>query len=73
MSLSQGAKSSLGKLAFGVDEAVEVTGRCRSSIYQAIRDGELKAIKSGRRTLIRTADLEDWVANFTPIEPKNAA
>jgi excisionase family DNA binding protein len=51
-------------LAVSINEACKWAGIGRSSIYQAIRRGELPIRKSGRRTLILTADLQRWLSEM---------
>ncbi len=40
-----------------VPNAVKASGLSRTTIYEALKRGELTAVKAGRRTLIRYADL----------------
>lgn len=47
--------------ALTIPEAVEYSRIGRSSIYGALRDGELVARKAGRRTVILRQDLETWL------------
>lgn len=65
------AALTLTKLAYSLDEVAELSGRCRSSLYELIDKGALRAVKSGRRTLIMASDLQAWMQTFTPIEPKD--
>ena len=65
------ATPTLTKLAYSLDEVADLSGRCRSSLYELIDKGELRAVKSGRRTLIMASDLQAWMQTFTPIEPKD--
>ena len=50
--------------AVSILEAVRLSGIGRSSIYQAIGRGELPIRKSGRRSLILTADLQQWLSKL---------
>ena len=52
------------KLAYSISEVVDLTGISRSKIYEEIRDGKLRAVKSGHRTLILCGDLEDWLTSL---------
>jgi len=47
-----------------IPDAVRATGMSRSSIYAALKRGDLTARKAGRRTLIAVADLEAYVASL---------
>ena len=44
--------------------AVKATGMSRSSIYEAMKRGDLPAKKAGRRTLISVTDLEAYIASL---------
>ena len=54
----------VGKIAHSVDGACDAAGVGRTSIYEAIRAGELKARKLGRRTIILDDDLRQWLASL---------
>ncbi len=56
------------RLAYSVDEAARQANVCRDVIYQAIREGSLRARKSGRRTLILCADLQVYLRNLPHLE-----
>jgi excisionase family DNA binding protein len=45
-------------------EAVQYSGMSRSALYEALKRGDLKARKAGRRTLISFADLEAFLADL---------
>ena len=49
------------KLAYTIDEAAALTNHGRSFLYRMIREGKLRARKSGAKTLILPADLEAFV------------
>lgn len=51
------------RLALSIREAVEASGVGRDSLYKAIRRGELKARKVGRRTLILMPDLSTYLSS----------
>jgi hypothetical protein len=51
-----------GRITLSVGETVAATGFGRSSLYEAIRRGELGVIKKGRRTLVPVTGLLLWLA-----------
>jgi excisionase family DNA binding protein len=51
-------------LTISIAEACKATGIGRTSIYSAIKQGELRAVKFAGRTLIRTEDLKAFVDNL---------
>ena len=57
-------------LAYNIGEACQVARSGRTAIYEAIRSGELRAVKRGRRTLILEADLRDWLGRLPAVVPK---
>jgi len=50
------------KLAYGIKEAAGALGIGRTTIWRAIKDGKLSAVKVGNRTLIKTEALQAWLA-----------
>jgi excisionase family DNA binding protein len=50
--------------AVSINEACKWASIGRSSIYQAIRRGELPIRKSGRRSLVLMADLQHWLSEL---------
>jgi hypothetical protein len=43
------------------------TGLGRSSLYAAIKSGQLAARKAGRRTIVLRADLDDFLRSLPPV------
>ena len=56
-------------LAYSVSEACSVARTGRTVLYEAIRTGQLRAVKRGRRTLLLADDLRRWLADLPAIEP----
>jgi hypothetical protein len=52
------------KIGHTINEAVAAGGVGRTSIYQAIRNGELRAVKRGSRTII--LNLRQWLDGLPP-------
>ena len=50
-------------IAYRVPEACRETGVGHSTIYNAIRSGELRPTKVGRRTLIEHVELQRWISS----------
>ena len=69
--LNGSVESALGltKLAYSLREFCDVVGIGRSLAYSEISAGHLVAVRCGRRTLIRAADAQHWLANL----PEGAA
>jgi predicted DNA-binding transcriptional regulator AlpA len=53
--------SGIEKLALSIPEAVQASGFSRSSLYEEISAGRLRAIKRGRRIAILTIDFRTWL------------
>ncbi|MEI5688482.1 helix-turn-helix domain-containing protein [Sphingomonas kyungheensis] len=51
----------MGCACMSVDDACRYIGLKRTKMYQMIKNGEVRAIKLGRRTLVTTASLNDLV------------
>jgi excisionase family DNA binding protein len=57
-------------LAHSVSEACSIACAGRTSLYEAIRSGALRAVKRGRRTLILDDDLHRWVQSLPSVAVK---
>lgn len=61
------------KMAFHIDEARAAGAGSRSEIYEALRRGDLKAKKRGRRTVILRDDLVRYLASLPDYQSLSAA
>ena len=52
------------KLGFTVPEAAALSSLGQTSIYKAIREGQLRIRKYGTRTIITRADLASFLENL---------
>ena len=64
--IAKKAKSAPAKIGYTMKEAVSVTGLGRTSLYLAIRRGELRAVKKGARTIVLDRDLRRWMEGLPP-------
>jgi excisionase family DNA binding protein len=56
------------RLAFSIKEAAAVSGIGRTAIFAAIKAGRLIARKNGRRTLIASSDLQQFIASLPKVD-----
>jgi excisionase family DNA binding protein len=61
------------KLALTIPEAVAASGFSRSSLYQEIGAGRLRAVKRGRRVAILSDDFKAWLKNLPEATISQAA
>jgi excisionase family DNA binding protein len=63
----------LVKAAYSVREVVELLSIGRTSLYAAVRRGELKRVKLGKRTLFCATDLAAFLVRLRSQETRPAA
>ena len=51
------------KLAYQVNEAARASGLSRTTLYELIKNGQLKTIKAAGRRLILRSDLQAYLAS----------
>ena len=56
--------SQIQREGLSISEACAMAGIGRTKIYQAIADGNLKARKCGKRTLVLRDDLRDFLVSL---------
>ena len=63
------------RLAVSIPDATAVSGLSRSEIYRRLASGDIRAVKSGARTLILMDSLRAHVGSLPPAEfrTRNAA
>ena len=55
-------------LAYTIAEACTLTRTGKTALYEAIKTGELRAVKRGRRTLVLPTDLGEWIEKLPTIQ-----
>lgn len=57
-----------GKLAYSINEFCDAVSIGRNKTYIEIKEGRLKTVKIGRRTVIRREDAEAWLNNMEEMQ-----
>lgn len=58
----------MNTLAYTIAEACTLTRTGKTALYEAIKTGELRAVKRGRRTLVLPTDLREWIEKLPTIQ-----
>jgi hypothetical protein len=56
--------ATVNPLAYAIEDVPAVTGLTRTRVFEAIRQKQLMARKSGRRTIIEVAELQRFIATL---------
>lgn len=56
------------KAAYTIAEVAHQSGHSSRDIYRKLKEGKLKARKSGRKTLILAEDFKTWLASLPSAE-----
>jgi excisionase family DNA binding protein len=59
----------IAPLALKISEACAASRCGRTTVYEAIKSGELRAVKRGKSTLILESDLRRWLESLPAIQP----
>jgi excisionase family DNA binding protein len=59
----------IAPLALKISEACAASRCGRTTVYEAIKRGELRALKRGKSTLILESDLRRWLESLPAINP----
>jgi excisionase family DNA binding protein len=70
---SGAVSTSRERLTLTVEEAAASLGISRASAYEAVRRGDIPAIRIGRRILVPRAALEKFLASALPSDPETDA
>jgi len=61
------------RLTLSVDEAAQVLGISRTTAYECVRTGELRAVRLGRRLVIPKAAIADLLAGPAAVADASVA
>jgi excisionase family DNA binding protein len=55
--------SAVGRVLYTMDEVASMTGLCRETLYGQIRAQALQTVKIGKRRLVPSEALRQWIDN----------
>jgi excisionase family DNA binding protein len=67
------SENRMNPIAYSIAEACAAARAGRTALYEAIRSGQLRAVKRNRKTLILVDDLRRWLESHPAIEPKRSS
>jgi excisionase family DNA binding protein len=62
----------MSPLGLSIAQAVRASGVGRTTLYEEIKAGRLRAVKRGRRTLILADDLKQWLGALPTLKTEQA-
>jgi excisionase family DNA binding protein len=62
----------IAPIAYAIDDLPQLLGLSRSKLYEEVRDGRLRAVKAGARTLVTRAAVDEFLAQLPRLEPRAA-
>ena len=65
------SSNQIAQMAMKINEACGASRCGRTTIYDAIKRGELRALKRGKSTLILESDLRRWLESLPPVTANN--
>jgi len=71
---AQGGKTSMHTpLCYSIAEACSAARAGRTTLFEAIRSGALRAVKRGRRTIVLADDLRHYLESLPAVAPKSGS
>ena len=63
-------EDNVNRIAVSIPEAAEMVGLSRAYLYGAVKAGQLRAKKAGKRSLVAVADLRDFYGGLPDKDPR---